>query len=93
MQESLISLLDFLGLAWWVEIKTNSPQCVYYFGPFLSANEAENAKPGYIEDLQGEGAQGITVIVKRCKPARLTIVDEGGEFRGKPAPSFSSPMP
>lgn len=92
MQESLISLLDFLGLAWWVEIKTDSPRCTYYFGPFSSSDEAENAKSGYIEDLQGEGAQGIAVVVKRCKPTQLTIVDEGGEFRGKPSPSFSSPM-
>ncbi|MBF2029669.1 MAG: DUF1816 domain-containing protein [Oscillatoriales cyanobacterium C42_A2020_001] len=90
MQESLTSLLDFLGLAWWVEIKTQSPQCTYYFGPFSSANEAETAKPGYVEDLQGEGAQGIVTEVKRCKPTQLTIVHEGGEFRGNPSPSFSS---
>jgi hypothetical protein len=75
MQEPLISVMDFLGFAWWVEIKTDSPHCTYYFGPFASANEANQAKPGYIEDLQSENAQGIAVSVKRCKPTQLTIED------------------
>jgi len=93
MQEFLTGLLDFLGLAWWVEIKTESPRCTYYFGPFQSSEEAEGEKSGYVEDLQAEGAQNISVIVKRCKPTSLTIFDEGGELRSKVAPSFSSPMP
>lgn len=92
MQEFLISLLDGLGLAWWVEIKTESPHCTYYFGPFLSSSEAEAAKPGYITDLQEEGAQNIVVVVKRCKPAGLTIFDDGAELRNQVAPSFSSPL-
>jgi len=93
MQEFLISLLNGLGFAWWVEIKTDSPRCTYYFGPFLSSEAAEDAKPGYIADLQGESAQNIRVVVKRCKPTGLTIVDDGGELPNKVAPSFSSPLP
>jgi Domain of unknown function (DUF1816) len=92
MQESLISVLDFLGFAWWVEVKTDVPRCTYYFGPFASANEAEQAKPGYIEDLQDENAQGIAVIVKRCKPTELTIEDDL-EAKGTVSPSFSSQSP
>jgi len=92
MQDFLLSLLDFLGLAWWVEIKTEMPRCTYYFGPFASAEEAESAKPGYVEDLQGEGAQNISVIVKRCKPDRLTISDDVEGRPGKVSPSFSSPI-
>jgi Domain of unknown function (DUF1816) len=76
MQEPLISVMDFLGFAWWVEIKTDSPRCTYYFGPFASATEADQAKLGYIEDLQSENAQGIAVRVKRCKPTNLTIEEE-----------------
>lgn len=91
MQEFLINLLDVLGLAWWVEVKTEMPRCTYYFGPFASAEDAEGQKPGYIEDLQGEGAQNISALVKRCKPDRLTIVDEPEDRPGKVSPSFSSP--
>lgn len=79
MQELLTNLLNQVGFAWWVEIKTESPRCTYYFGPFLGSDEAEASKAGYIEDLEKEGAQGIIVSVKRCKPSNLTISDDLGE--------------
>lgn len=92
MQELFTSLIDLLGLAWWVEVKTESPRCTYYFGPFLTADEAESAKPGYVEDLQQESAQGIEAVTKRCKPSQLTVYDDLGEFPSKVTPSFSSPL-
>lgn len=76
MKEVLTSFLNGLGLACWVEIVTEKPRCTYYFGPFVSSQEAEAAKPGYIEDLEQEGAQGIRVSIKRCKPTILTIADD-----------------
>ncbi|WP_044208151.1 DUF1816 domain-containing protein [Coleofasciculus chthonoplastes] len=79
MKEVLINSLQFLGLAFWVEIVTDDPQCTYYFGPFSSKQEAESAQGGYIEDLQNEGAQGISVNIMRCKPTNLTIFDEESE--------------
>ncbi|NEQ20449.1 MAG: DUF1816 domain-containing protein [Microcoleus sp. SIO2G3] len=79
MKEVLIKILQFLGLAFWVEIVTDNPCCTYYFGPFFSNEEAQAAKNGYVEDLENEGAQGIVVSVKRCKPSKLTIFDELGE--------------
>lgn len=79
MKEILIKILDFLGLALWVEIVTDNPRCTYYFGPFLSVQEAQTAKSGYIEDLENEGASSICVNLKRCKPTNLTIFDELGE--------------
>lgn len=79
MKETLLSVLEFLGLAWWVEIVTESPSCTYYFGPFGSAKEAEAEKAGYIEDLEQEGAKGIKVTVKRCRPAQLTVFDDAAE--------------
>jgi hypothetical protein len=93
MQESLTSVLEFIGLAWWVEITTDSPRCVYYFGPFLSSQEAETEQPGYVEDLKQEGAQGIVVTIKRCKPTQLTIFDDeiDGFSNNGVSPSFSSP--
>ena len=90
MKEVLIKILHFMGLACWVEIVTDSPRCTYYFGPFVSEQEAHAAKSGYIEDLENEGAQGISVTVRRCKPTNLTIFDELGEqIELKTLPNFS----
>jgi hypothetical protein len=80
MKELLINLINVVGLAWWVEIITASPRCTYYFGPFLTAKEAEEAQDGYLQDLEEEGALGIRVEIKRCKPTELTISDELGKM-------------
>lgn len=89
MQEPLTNLLNLIGLAWWVEITTDLPRCTYYFGPFATSQEAEEYHSGYLEDLQQEGAQGITVVIKRCKPTKLTI-DLEAEENGDPeiSPQF-----
>jgi hypothetical protein len=79
MQEFLTSFSNLLGLAWWVEVTTENPRCTYYFGPFLNAQEAADAEGGYIEDLEKEGALGIQVDIKRCKPDQLTVFDDLGE--------------
>lgn len=65
--------LNFLGQAWWIEISTAQPYCTYYFGPFANAMGAKLAAKDYINDLEGEFAQGIQAQVKRCKPNQLTI--------------------
>lgn len=89
MKEALTKVLQFLGLAFWVEIVTDHPNCTYYFGPFSSGQEADTFKAGYVEDLETEGAQGISVSVKRCKPTDLTIFDESGQGDRQEMPSFS----
>ncbi len=73
MKEFLISLLNFFGLAAWIEIVTDDPNCTYYFGPFLNNQEAKIEQKGYVEDLESEGARVIQVEIKHCKPSRLTI--------------------
>ena len=73
-----MSNLKKLGLAWWIEISTINPACIYYFGPFLSEKEAKFYQPGYIEDLEQEDAQITSVELKKCKPKELTICQEGG---------------
>ncbi len=83
MKEFLISLLNFLGLACWIEIVTEKPSCTYYFGPFISPSEAKAALSGYIEDLEQEGTQGIKVDIKRCRPINLTIFDDLGEMASR----------
>ncbi|MGQ4650159.1 DUF1816 domain-containing protein [Lyngbya aestuarii] len=90
MKEMLINILRFFGLAFWVEIITDSPRCTYYFGPFLTEKEANDNKSGYLEDLENEGAQGISIAVKRCKPENLTIDYSLGEPRDpEKMPTFS----
>jgi hypothetical protein len=92
-KEVLTNLFHNLGWAWWVEIVTQNPRCTYYFGPFLSVKEANAAKAGYLEDLEQEGAQGIAVAVKRCKPKNLTVADDLGDMiQPKPTPIFSGQM-
>ncbi len=80
LKESLTSTFQNFGLAWWVEIATQNPRCTYYFGPFLNTAEAETASKGYVEDLEMEGAQGITINIKKCKPEHLTISEDLGEL-------------
>lgn len=94
MQDIFTSLLDQIGLAWWVEISTDLPRCTYYFGPFLGVKLAEAAKAGYVEDLEQEGAKGIKVEVKQCKPTQLTVADDLAELNGGRVPGrFTSQMP
>lgn len=91
MNEIWLSVLESVGLAWWVEIVTSTPACTYYFGPFSSSQEAETHKPGYIQDLKEEGAQGLKVVVKRCKPTQLTVFDENEKSQiRRIAPSLST---
>ena len=79
LKEFLINIFHNFGFAWWVEVVTQNPRCTYYFGPFLS--------------LEQEGAQGIIINVKRCKPNALTIADDLGErIDRKVKPVFSGQM-
>lgn len=76
IKQVFIGFMEGINTAWWAEITTNKPRCTYYFGPFQSYDEAKQAYPGYIEDLNSEGAQGIVVVIKRCQPELLTICEE-----------------
>ncbi|MEM9246332.1 MAG: DUF1816 domain-containing protein [Cyanobacteria bacterium P01_F01_bin.153] len=76
MKELFTSLLNYVGLAYWVKIDTQAPTCTYYFGPFRSRSKAESASGGYVEDLKGEEAQSIKVAIQKCKPTQLTIFEE-----------------
>ncbi|MEC4803396.1 MAG: DUF1816 domain-containing protein [Jaaginema sp. PMC 1079.18] len=80
MKEMLIEILDFFGWAYWVKIETKSPECIYYFGPFLSLTEAKAANGGYIEDIKNEGADIVGVSFERTQPKQLTIFDDMGEM-------------
>jgi hypothetical protein len=73
MQDSVLNLVNSVGLAWWVEVVTDEPHYTYYFGPFVLATSAHAAKAGYVEDLEKEGAKGIRVTVRQCKPSSLTV--------------------
>lgn len=74
-EEIITSILELLGIAWWVKIVTNNPCCTYYFGPFASAEEAKRHQTGYIEDLEQEDAKILAVELKQCRPKTLTICE------------------
>jgi hypothetical protein len=65
---------------WWVKITTISPHCLYYFGPFDSFEEAIQEQVGYLEDIETEGARGISISIERGDPHRLTVFDGDAEF-------------
>lgn len=79
LKELFISFVDTIGVAVWVEIITEAPACTYYFGPFSSNGEAEDAKFGYSEDLEAESAKITSIVVKRCKPQDLTIFNDAAD--------------
>jgi hypothetical protein len=80
IEQILISLWEELGLAWWIEIITLNPRCIYYFGPFISFKEAKFSQSGYLEDLKEENAVIIGVKINQCQPKTLTIfVEEDSE--------------
>ena len=73
LSDLLTNVLVGLGLAHWVVIQTQDPECVYYFGPYLREADAEAEKAGYVADLEAEGASGISCEIKQCRaPESLT---------------------
>ena len=74
--------LAFVGIIfektpkWWIKMDTQVPTCTYYFGPFESIAEAESSQVDYLQDLQEEGAEGISYIIEKCSPKQLTIADD-----------------
>ncbi|MEM8640581.1 MAG: DUF1816 domain-containing protein [Cyanobacteria bacterium P01_G01_bin.54] len=79
MKEIWLTLMEAMGQAYWVEVKTSVPAYTYYFGPFLTEQEALAARPGYVEDLTEEGAEGIETQIRQMRPTALTIDNSSGE--------------
>ncbi|HEY9893205.1 MAG TPA: DUF1816 domain-containing protein [Candidatus Sericytochromatia bacterium] len=75
-EEFFTDYLQKMGIAWWVEIITETPKCIYYFGPFVSSYEAESSSSSYIKDLEQEAAEIIAVDIKRGQPRKLTIFED-----------------
>ncbi|WP_413166715.1 DUF1816 domain-containing protein [Capilliphycus salinus ALCB114379] len=75
-EEYFTSYLERMGLACWIEVITQSPKCIYYFGPFASGSEAQRSVRGYLEDLQAENAKIVSLEIKRGIPRSLTIFEE-----------------
>lgn len=74
MKNFFSSLFDFFSAPWWVKITTAEPNCLYYFGPFDSEEEAMRHQPGFVEDLTQENAREIKVSIQRTPtPSELTV--------------------
>lgn len=78
-----LSVLNALGLAWWIEVKTDD--CTYYFGPFADQSDAEAEQPGYIEDLEHDGETSIQASLMKGKPNQLTVEAQAEESPTNPA--------
>jgi hypothetical protein len=74
-RELFMSYLEKIGIAWWIEIVTEQPKCIYYFGPFDGSYEAQLSSKGYLDDLEQEEAQVIAVDIKPGEPRELTIFE------------------
>ncbi len=76
-KESIVTFVQGLrrgnNKAWWIEIITIEPPCLYYFGPFKDLIGAIFNCFGYVIDLSEERTKGITVTFKRCNPKILTV--------------------
>ena len=78
MNVFLSQLKGLFGNLWWIEISTDTPGYIYYFGPFKHEAEATQAAAGYVEDLEQEGAAlRQTSIMKRSTPKQLTVEYSG----------------
>jgi hypothetical protein len=62
-----------LPLAWWLEVGTLKPLCIYYFGPFESQQETHTAKHGFLRDLENKNVILAFACSKFCQPQQLTI--------------------
>lgn len=62
----------------WLKVRTQTPQCIYFFGPFDSRREARDHQDGYLADLIQEGAQDIRVTLQKKEPQVLTIAKDLG---------------
>ncbi|NCJ07450.1 DUF1816 domain-containing protein [Synechococcales cyanobacterium C] len=62
--------------AWWLEVGTLNPLCIYYFGPFRDRQETEASQFDYLKDLKQENAQVIYTHCKFCQPRQLTISEQ-----------------
>ncbi|MEB3277636.1 MAG: DUF1816 domain-containing protein [Lyngbya sp.] len=75
-EEFFTSYLEKMGLACWIEVITQSPKCIYYFGPFASGSDAQRSVEGYLEDLRAEKAKIMGLEIRRGIPRNLTILEE-----------------
>ena len=77
---TLAKLLDKLviraaKIPYWIEIKTENPKCIYYFGHFDSSLAAKLMSKGYVKDLNDENAKVVSLKLKQCQPKQLTIIE------------------
>lgn len=74
MKNFFSGLFGFLSTPWWIKVTTAEPNCIYYFGPYDNQSEAIDARPGFIEDLEKEGAVRIETSLQRSpEPDELTV--------------------
>lgn len=61
---------------WWIEITTDKPRYIYYFGDFSTYWEALFLASEYRQDLEEEEAEVINIQIEKCQPEHLSICPE-----------------
>jgi hypothetical protein len=73
LSKTLIGRGNHENLGWWIEIFTAQPACIYYFGGYENAKTAQEALPGFTQDLLEEGASGLVSRIGFHSPYQLTV--------------------
>ncbi len=74
LTRALRSLGNTFGIAWWARVETDSPEGVYWFGPFLTRKSLKGHLPVFMETLAREGCASVDHSVIRCRRGEpLTI--------------------
>lgn len=63
------------SLGWWLQVDTQNPIGIRYFGPFRSQEEAESLKYKYCLDLTHDHIRVLDCRAKFCQPRQL-VIDE-----------------
>ncbi len=61
-------------LGWWLEIVTAKPLCLYYFGAFMTHQEAASQQAGFVEDLLQENALILSVNLQFLQPNQIILI-------------------
>lgn len=59
------SVANGIGLAWWARVQTQSPDAVYWFGPFVRRSTLEAALVPFLADLRSESPAAIDYTLQR----------------------------
>ena len=79
--ELILSIFNYLGIAWWAKVETDEPQVTYWFGPFLTKNRIQKKLGIFLNDLKKEGNTHIKHHIIQCKSLEPLTTSTKDEIR------------